>query len=81
MSRSSTSSPSDNLWRNEVQQLEHRISELINLCDTLRDENRVLRGKIQQVSDERDQLLEKNQYAMKSVESILTSVQILEQQS
>lgn len=80
MSRDGDSSPND-AWRTEVQQLEHRIDELIHLCSTLRDENRNLRGKVQQLTQERDQLHEKNQYAMRSVESILSSVQQLEQQS
>ncbi len=79
---SKTTQPSsDQAWRTEVQQLENRIQELIALCSTLRDENRGLRGKIQQISSERDQLKEKNQYALKSVESILASVQVLEKES
>lgn len=81
MSIQNTSLPSNDLWKSEVQQLETRVHELIQLCETLREENRGLRGKLQETRGERDQLLEKNQYAMRSVESILASVQVLEQQS
>jgi cell division protein ZapB len=68
-------------WRTEVQQLENRIHELISLCNTLREENRGLRGKVQQIGSERDLLREKTQYAAKSVESILATVQVLEKES
>ncbi len=71
----------DDSWRKPIQQLENRIDELIELCTTLRNENRALRGRVQQLTGERDQLHEKNQYAMKSVESILASVQVLESES
>ena len=70
--------PSDEIWRTEIQQLEHRIHELINLCGNLREENRGLRSKVQRVTSERDQLHEKNEYAIRSVESILASVRVLE---
>ncbi len=76
-----SSQSTEEAWRTEVQQLENRIHELIDLCNTLREENRGLRGKVQQITSERDQLREKNQYAMKSVESILASVQVLEKES
>ena len=76
-----SSQSTEEAWRTEVQQLENRIHELIDLCNTRREENRGLRGKVQQITSERDQLREKNQYAMKSVESILASVQVLEKES
>jgi uncharacterized protein (TIGR02449 family) len=44
----------------------------------LREENRGLRSKVQRVTSERDQLHEKNEYAIRSVESILASVRVLE---
>lgn len=75
------SSSSGNQWQPEIKNLEHRIGELIQLCNTLREENRELRGKIQDVITERDELVEKNQLTVKSVESILASVKILEKQS
>lgn len=81
MSIAPNSPPSDETWRSEVQQLEHRIHELIELCSTLREENRGLRNQAQRLTQERDQLRDKNRYAIKSVESILASVQVLERES
>lgn len=68
-------------WEPEIQKLEHRIGELAGLCNTLREENRELRGKVQRVSDERDRLDKKNQVAIESVQSLLSSVKQLEGQS
>ncbi|MBC8519024.1 MAG: TIGR02449 family protein [Gammaproteobacteria bacterium] len=75
------SSAGGSQWQPEIKNLEHRIGELISLCNTLREENGDLRGKIQDVITERDELVEKNQLTVKSVESILSSVKILEKQS
>ncbi len=69
------------LWEPEIQKLEHRIGELAGLCNTLREENRELRGKVQQVAEERDQLNKKNRVAIESVQSLLSSVKQLEGQS
>ncbi len=81
MSEPSTPSSSQPQWSKEIDLLQQRIGDLIQLCETLRGENRLLRGRLQQVEDQRDRLQEKNQDAVKSVESILATVQILEQQS
>ncbi len=75
------SSASGRQWQPEIKNLEHRIGELIGFCNTLREENRELRGKIQEIITERDELIEKNQMTIKSVESVLSSVRILEKQS
>ncbi len=64
-----------------INKLEQRIDELIGLCDTLRSENRELRGKVQDVIGERDQFRKKNKLAIKKVQSVLSSVRILEKQS
>ncbi len=68
-------------WKPEIKKLEKRINELAKLCSTLHGENRELRGKVQDLIAERDLLKEKNQHAVKSIQSVLSSVRILEKQS
>ncbi|HIJ35384.1 MAG TPA: DUF904 domain-containing protein [Gammaproteobacteria bacterium] len=68
-------------WEPDFDLLEQRMNDLITLCTTLREENRGLRIKLQQTRTERDLLKEKNSFAIHSVESMLESVRVLEQQS
>ena len=82
MSKKTPKSQSSSVqWKPEAKKLDQRIDELIALCATMRDENRELRGKVQDVTTERDQLKKRNKMTVKKLQSVLSSVRILEKQS
>lgn len=62
----------------ELKVLEHRLDELIQLTQRLRDENRALRAKQSQLMLERAQLAEKNDLARSRVESMITRLKTME---
>ncbi|HHJ12511.1 MAG TPA: TIGR02449 family protein, partial [Chromatiales bacterium] len=47
----------------ELKKLEFRVSELIQTCERLKEENRLLREHQQQLNEERLNLLRKNEIA------------------
>lgn len=63
----------------ELRVLEHRIDELITLCNRLKEENRILRKKEQTLRTERVRLVERNEIATRRVESILSRLKSMDQ--
>ena len=62
----------------QLDQLARRVDDLIALTELLTNENRALRAKQQQWSQERAKLIEKNQTATTSVEAMITRLKSLE---
>lgn len=62
----------------EFRRLEQRVAELVDLCARLKDENRVLRGRIDTLSGERAQLLQRSEMARNRVESIVSRLRGME---
>jgi len=65
----------------ELKKLEFRVSELIQTCERLKEENRILREHQQQLNEERLNLLRKNEIARTKVEAIVTRLKAMEQQN
>lgn len=63
----------------QLRGLEHRIDELITLCNRLKEENRILRNKEQTLRTERVRLMERNEIATRRVESILSRLKSMDQ--
>lgn len=63
---------------NELWRLERRVDDLIGLCERLREENRSLEGRLQELTAERDKLLEKNDIAQDRVEAIMARLRAIE---
>lgn len=63
----------------ELRVLEHRIDELISLCNCLQEENRLLRSKEHTLRTERVRLMERNEIATQRVESILSRLKSMDQ--
>ncbi len=60
-------------------ELEQRVARLIELCDQLRDENRVLLQSQESLNAERAALLEKNDTARARIEAMISRLKALEQ--
>ncbi len=63
----------------ELRRLEIRIDELINTCEQLKEENRLLRAQQQAYSGERATLLDKQEQARTRVEAMINRLKALEQ--
>jgi cell division protein ZapB len=63
----------------ELDALERKVTELIELCQVLSRENRALRGRQNTWSTERAKLIEKNELAKSKVESMISRLKSLEQ--
>ncbi len=63
----------------ELDALERKVNELIELCTVLSRENRALRGRQNTWSTERAKLIEKNELAKSKVESMISRLKSLEQ--
>jgi len=63
----------------ELDALERKVNELIELCRVLSRENRALRGRQNTWSTERAKLIEKNELAKSKVESMISRLKSLEQ--
>lgn len=59
--------------------LGERVDRLLELCRTLQDENRSLRHSQEQLSNERAQLLARNEQARSRVEAMILRLKSLEQ--
>ncbi len=62
----------------DLRALEIRVEELIRACAHLKDENRTLRAQAEQLSSERDKLLENNAAARVRVESLIERLKSIE---
>jgi len=65
----------------ELDTLERKVNELIELCQVLSRENRALRSRQSTWSTERAKLIEKNELAKTKVESMISRLKSLEQDS
>jgi cell division protein ZapB len=63
----------------ELDALERKVNELIELCNVLSRENRALRSRQSTWSTERAKLIEKNELAKSKVESMIGRLKSLEQ--
>jgi cell division protein ZapB len=64
-----------------VNNLEHKLNQLISLCERLDRENKSLRGKETDWARERTRLIEKNELARSRVEAMITRLKSLETHS
>ena len=62
----------------EFKRLEIRIDELIQTCEQLKEENRLLKAQQQSYSNERAKLLVKQEEARHRVESMIRRLKSLE---
>lgn len=62
-------------------QLEQRVDEFIELCDEYKRHNKSLRTRESQLTEERANLMKKNDMARTKVESMITRLKALEQDS
>lgn len=63
----------------ELQRLEIRIDELIQTCEQLKEENRLLKGQQQAYSGERAKLLDRQEEARSRVETMINRLKALEE--
>lgn len=64
----------------QLKALAHKIDDLIQLCDQLDRENRVLKTEAANWLQERAQLVEKTEIARSKVDTMITRLKVLEQQ-
>ena len=67
-----------NISEEEFKRLEIRIDELIQTCEQLKEENRLLKAQQQSYSSERAKLLDKQEEARHRVESMINRLNALE---
>lgn len=65
----------------DYQHLEHKIDELIKLCEQLNNENLALKTRASNWTLERAKLVEKNELARAKIEAMITRLKSLEQHS
>jgi len=64
----------------DIVKLEKRVDELIALCDSLKNENTLLRDRQEILVEERARLIEKAELARVRVESMLIRLKAMEQE-
>lgn len=62
----------------DLRALEIRVEELIRVCAHLKDENKILRAELEQLSAERDQLMRNHAAARVRVESLIERMKVIE---
>jgi cell division protein ZapB len=62
----------------EIQDLETKIDELINLCDDLEKKQAIMESDHDNLIEERTRLLEKNELAKSKVEAMILRLKALE---
>lgn len=65
----------------DLSALEVRVEELIRACTHLKDENKTLRAREQELVAERDKLVVKNDQAKTRVEDMITRLKKLEDEA
>jgi cell division protein ZapB len=65
----------------DLNRLEYRIAELIQVCEKLREENRSLRSQQQSLVSERAALIEKNDQVRLRVEAMIGRLRAMERTS
>ena len=63
----------------EVKKLEYLVDDLLQACEHLNQENRLLRERQGQLLSERCKLVEKNELASSRVEAMIVRLKALEQ--
>jgi cell division protein ZapB len=64
----------------DLKSLEDKVSQLIDLCGNLREENAALRGNLMQVKQDADALKDKMLLASDRLESLLETMPAMAQQ-
>ncbi len=67
-----------NITKEQIVELEKKLSELIDLADQLKVENESLRAQQNNLVAEKSRLVEKNELARTKVEAIITRLKSLE---
>ncbi|HQU16845.1 MAG: TIGR02449 family protein [Chromatiales bacterium 21-64-14] len=62
----------------EFRRLELRVDELVRLCERLKAENQALNARLDVLSQERAQLVQRNDLARSRVESMVTRLRTME---
>lgn len=65
----------------QLQTLERKVDELIELCKQLDRENRTLKSEAHQWKTEREQLIEKTDTARSKVEAMIQRLRALEKEA
>lgn len=76
-----SSNDNHGIQEQDLRGLEVRVEELIRACAHLKDENKVLRAREQQLTNERDRLSQKNEQAADKVEDMLARLKRLEDEA
>ena len=75
-SRPSISTMTDTIKR--INKLEEQVSELLELCQRLGDDNKELRAQLQTLTSERSNLIEQKEKVRVQVESMITRLRSME---
>ena len=75
-SRPSISTMTNTITR--IDKLEEQVSELLDLCKRLGDDNAELRSQLQQLTTERSNLVEQKEKVRVQVESMITRLRSME---
>ena len=67
-------------YEQELQALELRVNELINLCQDLRRENHFLRHQQTEFTGEHAELIKKNELARDRIQSMISRLKTMEQE-
>lgn len=72
---------SKNKYLSEIASLEETISSAIQLINKFENENSALKHKMESLAHEKTQLMQKNDQAKNRLESMISRLKLLEQQS
>jgi len=64
---------------NNIDDLEHQVEELLDLCDKLTRSNSTLRGTVDELQSERTTLIQQKDKARTHIESMITRLKAMEQ--
>ena len=76
-----SNSETHGLQEQDLRALEVRVEELIRACTHLKDENKTLRARENELTAERDRLSSKNEQAKGRVEDMITRLKKLEDEA
>lgn len=76
-----TEAPHNDPAEQGLRQLESRVEALVQFCDRLQEENRLLRQENEQLRSERAVLSERGEQARIKVESMISRLRSMEQAS
>jgi len=68
-------------FEQQFKSLEQRLDEFIELCDEYKRHNKSLKARETQLAEERANLMKKNDMARSKVESMISRLKALEQDS